>query len=296
MQEHAEHYLHKIYTRILSQMNAMTANHFCAIYGCTDNERGVLLGSGTFISCGEAQYLLTAAHVPFYGESFRPFSHSTVYGKKPVQITNPFMCYTEPSDLAIARIESDVFTTLPHKPVNILSFDTDFNGIDDDILFIHGWPGERSRFVEMLNAGVSSSSLPFATRTGNSSFPWFDPKKHFAIEYSRSHELRDERGNPTWLPDSHGLSGSLVWRCNTQKQGENWVSRDASPVGVITNVDEAAESLVGTRIDVVREFLRHALVQESAYFNWLARGKSDKDSLSDWLAAEQKINNLFKNT
>jgi len=63
-------------------------------------------------------------------------------------------------------------------------------------------------------------------------------------------------------------------------------------VGVIHRWDIKSESLIATRIEVVRDFLLDTIRHEAAYFKWLARGAPQQDDWRDWFEVVRAIHRL----
>ncbi|MGE3675825.1 MAG: hypothetical protein AB7K71_39515, partial [Polyangiaceae bacterium] len=104
--------------------------------------------------------------------------------------------------------------------------------------------------------------------------------------------LIDERGNAADMVDPHGLSGSAVWATGRCTTGDSWEPSLARIVGIIHNWDERSQSLVGTRIEVVRDFIVRALRSRHAFSEWEQRGRPTGDDWSDWFSAVQAIPSL----
>jgi hypothetical protein len=88
----------------------------------------------------------------------------------------------------------------------------------------------------------------------------------------------------SFLPEPPGFSGSLVWDTGyVRKRGQDWSPADATVTGLVFGwpLSDQSDSLIATRIEVVRAFLIQALRHEAAYFRWLGRGKPYHDELTD---------------
>ena len=79
-----------------------------------------------------------------------------------------------------------------------------------------------------------------------------------------------------------------------RKDGQNWSPDDAKVTGLVFGWPQSnlKDSLIATRIEVVRAFLIRALREEAAYFRWLERGQPSHDPLTDWVLAERSIADL----
>lgn len=268
-------------------MTQWTARHLCAIYGVFDKDFGELVGSSTLVLLRGETFLLTAEHV--VREKSNPdylgIAHTTRNGAPPRMVTTPNYYYMDrPLDLALVPVDA---TELERVPLEVESLAATSELVDRDILFIQGFPGARSRSL----AAVYSNTLPYVTGPGSSSYTWFDPTLHFAIDYAAT-GIIDENGNAADFVDPHGLSGSAVWATGRCMTGDSWDPSLSRIVGVIHSWDVQSQSLVGTRIEAVRAFVLHVLRSRHAYSEWERRGRPFGDDWSDWFSAVRAIPEL----
>ena len=160
-----------------------------------------------------------------------------------------------------------------------------------DIYFVHGWPGKQSHFTTFFERGVISKSLSYGGWLETAKLPGFDNTTHFPITYPPD-ELIDELGQPTTLPDPHGLSGSVLWKTNRKGNGDGWTPEMARVAGLVQGFKHDWRCLVVTRIEYVKGLLLHTLRSDFAYSRWLKRGKPLWQDLEDWFAAETAIIDL----
>ncbi|MFN7139457.1 MAG: hypothetical protein ACK4UN_08970 [Limisphaerales bacterium] len=68
----------------------------------------------------------------------------------------------------------------------------------------------------------------------------------------------DANGRPATLPDPHGMSGTAVWRSGrvAAASGAAWSPDHARIVGIVHTWDQQTATLVATRIEVLRDFIR----------------------------------------
>lgn len=239
-------------------MKAYTASFLAPVYGAVDEQSGDLVGTGTFVRTGKGVFLLTAAHVAKKVETeYIAAGHSVGPAGRLVQFSSKFT-RDDGLDVAVVHIDESTLNQGQRRAVNLADAAGCSTSIDNDLLFIHGFPGEKSRFFAMLG-GVLSTTLPYSTCIGTSAYSWFDTNLHVAAEYhpDGAENLTDK---VVALPDAHGLSGTALWTtCSAENVGE-WAPEKARIVAVIHNWDQAAHSLVGTRIERVMEFLvRHGI-------------------------------------
>ena len=279
---------HKIFMAICDAMRAHTADGLAAVYGVISEQKGHLVGSGTFIRLNGATYLLTAAHVAAQMAAHETLAHSSTYAAKPEVIRNPLICQEHPLDVALVRIANDVVAKHDLKPwpVGMLANTADHS--ERDILFVHGYPGERSGWLPIMNGGVGSESLPFGGSDASSSWMDFDDKLHVTITYPPDGWF-DRNGKPIKMPEPEGLSGSALWQTYRRDISKDWSASVSRIIGVIHRYDPVSNSLVATRIEAVRDFALMVIRREAAYFHWLANGQPAGTELADWAYAEQRI-------
>lgn len=280
----------KEFMSIIAEMKEFTTPFISAIYGAYDEKCGVLLGSGTFIELEGTDFLLTAAHVLGFepSQSEREIvgkAHSSGYGLAPRTFSHTPQCLGDPSDLGLVEVEVSDLSRI--EPLDSSYLDADSQCLDGDILFLHGWPGERSRFVRFWSA-VMSKSFPFGSHANvGSTYSWFDPQMHLSVDYPRVGT--DKAGNTVDLPLPYGMSGCAIWRTNYRNYGKNWTPCKARIVGVQSDWDVDGGGLIGTRVEVLRVFLRECLVQKRAYQNWITGKKRHGNDWGDWFAAEETV-------
>lgn len=248
----------------IGQMKAYTVPSLSEICGARTKDTGELIGSGTIIELSGRPYLLTAEHVArqLFAENSdgsRKFPeglcHSLGYGERMARIAFPWFDCPTPKDVAATQIDPVVLVGTQVVPLKTTSFAYNTNSLNDDLYFIHGWPGKESHFTTFFDRGVISRSKPYGGwLTNETTWPQFDPKMHFAITYPMT-ELIDERGLPAELPHPFGMSGSLVWKTNRVGAGPGWSPMMATVVGLAHRFDEEKQCLVATRIEYIKELL-----------------------------------------
>ncbi len=282
--------------RILKETADVMTTHVAAataaLHGVISKTEGRLVGTGAFVELRGSKYLLTAAHVAEQGlrDPYLGLAHSTEHGGRPAAITNPFQCRSFPSDLALVRLDDRQGHA--RTAIGADMFDGPLTRTGSDVLFLLGFPGARSRFTAFEGGGVVSEAVPFGTVEGRSSYDWFDPLLHIAIDYPAGNGVEDAHDRVTTLPDPRGMSGTIVWQTNRMNWREGWKPEHARVVGVVTHWDPKAQSLIATRREVVVRFLVECLRREHAYLSWEQRGSPDQDDLADWFAACREIQGL----
>lgn len=271
---------------IHAAMTEHTARHLCAIYGVLDDDSGRLVGSSTLLSLRDETFLLTAEHVvqAKRKSDYSGLAHTTRQGAPPRVITTPISCAARPRDLALVPLD---VTELDSTPLSIENLATSSTLADRDVLFFHGYPQMLSHTFN----SVYSKTFPYTTTPGTSELPWFDPRLHFAIDYA-ANGIFDGQEKPTDMVNPHGLSGATVWSTGYCTAGDQWYPSVARIVGVVHTWDQQSQSLVGTRIEAVREFILQTLRSRHAYSSWERRGRPAGDDWSDWFSAIREVPSL----
>ncbi|WP_221032894.1 hypothetical protein [Actomonas aquatica] len=242
---------------VIEELKNASSKFITAIARTTDSNQGDFVGSGSFMVFGGRVFLVTAMHVAMdalhrakWGAAFASGSND------PYQlITAPF-CLDNDLDIAIAPVTLDHSASLPRQACSTSSIAEEAGQLSD-CLFVHGYPGKRSKFL-MLGPGIHSESLPWATVTVESSWQDFDPNLHFAIGFDPTH-ARYVNGDKAHLPDPDGMSGSAVWNTRRCEIGTRWQASDARIVGVIHRWDQEARCLIGTKIEHIHRIVDSSL-------------------------------------
>jgi hypothetical protein len=282
----------------LVRLRAHVGRSICRVIGCIDDETGEMLGSGTVVDVRGTTYLLTANHVvrqqfdlhPSGERRYTGLAHDTGLNGPVFRIVNPVHGYGGLRDVAVVRLINEDFASTPVIPVSLLSIPKRCPDLQDEILFVLGFPGKKSRYVRAWK-GIVSESFPWVATEEPSACSWFDRCMHVAIGYPA--KGLDETGREVDMPDPQGLSGSGLWKTNVSARGKLWTPEDAEMVGVVTDWDQGSQTLIATRIEFFWTLLLHTVQRESAYFRWLARDKQHGDDWADWFAAEKDIQDLL---
>lgn len=272
-------------------MAAFTAPFVTAIYDVIDERSGQLTGSGAFIELLGRPYILTAGHVAYEALTHRGLAHSTKDGSPPGFISNPLKLAGHPYDVAVVRLDERALHGTPHTCVPSTFLAEDSSGVESDLLFAHGFPGQRSKPIALFQS-VFSKTLPYGSATSSSHYPWFNPALHIALDYSPAGMI-DGNLHQTDFVEPFGLSGSALWKTNRAgTTSAEWTPERARIVGVLFAWDQKAHSLIAIRIEVVRDFLLRFIREEYAYFRWLQRRQPANDDWSDWYAAVDAVPTL----
>jgi hypothetical protein len=175
---------------VISRMKEYTCTSLSMICGAR-TDTCELVGSGTIVELRGRPYLLTAEHVAKQlfaqgTDGSRKFPeglcHSVGNGERMAWISFPWFAWSIPKDIAATRLDSVVLEGTQVVPLKATRFASNTDGLNDDLYFIHGWPGTESRFTAFFGGGVVSRSQPFGGwLTAGTTWPQFDAKTHFAI-------------------------------------------------------------------------------------------------------------------
>jgi hypothetical protein len=272
-------------------MRDFTKPFVTAIYDVIDENSGELTGSGTFIELRGSPYILTAGHVAYEALTHRGLAHSTKDGSPPGFISNPVKLAGHPYDIGVVRLDQVALVGTPHNCVSSSYLAENSSGVESDLLLVHGFPGKRSKPIALFQS-VFSTTLPYGAATASSQYPWFDPALHIALDYSPAGMIDGNLSQPDFV-EPFGLSGSALWKTNRAgTTSAEWTPDTARIVGVLFAWDQKAHSLIGLRVEVIRDFLLRFLREEYAYFRWVSRGGPAHDDWSDWFAAVDAIENF----
>jgi hypothetical protein len=276
--------------RVGQAMRNHTIDFITPVSRALEHTYGEVEGSGTFVELRRTPYILTNEHVA-RARMVYPLAHFVGNGERAARIVHPFQCITEPTDIAIARIDREVLAMGTKRPVPAARIDPSFQPADGEILFMHGFPGVQSHFSATYQ-GLLTRTFPYAVDVGPLP-PGFDPDVYFALSYPPYGNVKTFEGDVTDLPDPAGLSGTVVWDTKFVSTGAGWTPGHAKVAGVVFAWNQPNHCLIATKIEIVRQFLINALRREAAYFHWhLDRGEPLWDQLTDWGWAEALVTGL----
>jgi hypothetical protein len=243
---------------VAEQMAPISAPHITAVASVISDTEGEFVGSGSFMVFAGQTFLVTAKHVVRKAKAGGDGRVAFANGDERLYqlITNPFFD-DEGLDVALAPITlqrppASTRIACPSSRIALHSGDL------EDLLFVHGFPGSRSRFTAII-PGILSVTLPYITSKLIPDLPEFDPDRHFAVAFDPRYAEHSD-GTSATLPLARGLSGSFVWNTRRREVGDRWQPSDARVIGVIHrwNTDVGTRCLIGTRIEHI-----HSIVARS---------------------------------
>jgi hypothetical protein len=271
-------------------MRDHTIDFITPVSRALEHTYGEVEGSGTFVELRGTPYLLTNEHVA-RARMLYPLAHFLGNGELAARIVHPFQCITEPTDIAIARIDSEVLAMGTKRPAPTARIDFSFQPAGGEILFLHGFPGAQSHFSATYQ-GLLTRTFPYAVDVAP--LPQgYDPDLYFALSYPAQGNVKTFEGRVTDLPNPEGLSGTVVWDTKVVANGAGWTPEHAKVAGVVFGWNQQNHCLIATKTEIVCYFLLNALRREAAYFHWhLDRGEPLWDELTDWRWAEERVTGL----
>jgi hypothetical protein len=233
--------------RMANSMRQFTSGSIAAVYGEFGGGGGELAGSGTFLALPTGVYLLSAHHVLGNLEKkYKRLGYGLCNGAPPVWFDEEPIGEKWPIDVSLVKVDGGLLDKNDRTAFDWRSLSMCATVKKEDLLFLHGYPGDESYSSELFSA-VISRSRPMATALGGHSYKWFDGRIHISIDYRLGEQS---------LSDAHGLSGSAIWSTRSSQIEGKWTPKDARIVGVSHNWDQSAHSLVGTKSERIVRFLQ----------------------------------------
>ncbi len=231
----------------LSPMSWHTLPYLASIIGVDDDAHELHVGSAFRVSAGQQKYLVTAAHVMRQAKQrFTRFGVSAADGAAPAELTERPFRFCAQHDLAVLELPSEyVVEEGCYWPLG--SADPDDRALSSDYLFLHGFPGTRSKFSALAN-GLVNQSFPYGVMRRHEDLPSGVLDFEFAMDFDPSN-MRNADDEPTdWL-DPHGLSGSPVWRIGASgHRVDEWEPAKSKLVGIVTRWLPDDKLLLATKV------------------------------------------------
>jgi hypothetical protein len=244
-------------------MAAFTFPFLAQLYRGKTSHEGEALGSGLFCELNGGAVIVTAFHVVL--EGLANSGYLAVSGQ--TGDNRPYEIYgqvrrSHATDLAFLPLPDDFprEADVRYWPENRIDIDADC--LSSDFLFVHGFPGVRSRsFPLPVDARVRSTSLPYGVMQRLDDLPDELSPHQFAMDFDITHcQPEDERLPEPELFDDlalqgpRGLSGSPVWRIGASGlRIAEWAPQCARLVGVVTGWNPEKRVLIATRASSLLE-------------------------------------------
>lgn len=237
----------------IEPMALLTYPHIAG-FVAIDDDAGRHVGSALRCAVAGRNTIITAAHVVREARNGGRFAVTAVRGRP------PFELHGEPDRI---DHELDVASyVLPSEyPVDGLAFwpeeriDPSEEKLSTDYLFVHGFPGVRSRFSPLLG-GLAKQSLPYGVMLREDELPANMRPFQFAMDFDPANMLSPDGSPADWL-EPHGLSGSPVWRIGASGQRvDTWKPERCLLVGIVTTWCPDEKLILATKVASVLDLLR----------------------------------------
>jgi Trypsin-like peptidase domain len=229
-----------------------TFPYITSIVGIIDGKEGDFVGSGFRLTLDGRPFLVTAKHVVDEANRYDlGAGFVAARGAPPHRLRATPDLANDGTDLAVYDLSSaptgEELRFWPRSRI-----DTAAEPRSRDYLFVHGFPGERSRF---LFGDLHSKSLPYGVMERDDDLP-SDLRSHeFAMDYDPANMLLERGGNAD-LVAPPGLSGSPVFRIGAgAKPPEQWEPDQSMIVGVVTRWNHDKKVLLATGANALVDLL-----------------------------------------
>ena len=228
-----------------SEMANYVPQYMTPISRILRDDEGMLEGTGSYVGINNEAYLLTNEHVAVTRKEYR-LGHMFNRDDKVHVLVSDIASTPPPIDAAIARVE--LAASASAVPLSLYADCHD--PAKGELLFIAGYPGERSGFAfgtlftplasYVVQEDVSQSAVLGAY--------------HFAIPWLPDRAQKsDPRAPNLSLPP--GMSGSLVWNTRLVEFAQcdqRWSPEDARVTGVVRSWSDCATWVYATRVEHLR--------------------------------------------
>jgi trypsin-like peptidase len=251
---------------ISQSMTERVAPYLASISLKTPEGKVFLLGSGIYLELNGAPYLLTCEHIARnQGRNMSRLGHVLEDGANYLAFPHPFAGRLAPEDLAITQVHLEYWKSGTRLSLPIDQVALSHQPAENELLFMCGYPGERSYFSP-FDSNLVAKVIPYsAPQVALPADRRFTDEFHFAIPYST--ELAESLSvNQSPLPKAGGFSGAPVWDTRFVAGGctTNWSAVNARLTGIAFWWDQKDGRLVCTRAEKVRQFISDFLREKPA--------------------------------
>lgn len=218
-----------------------------SIVGIDSADEGTHIGSAFRLAVGAQKALVTANHVFEAARASRfGVGYTARRGEPPARLPNAPDFADPISDLVVFFLtDAEARTSEDGAFWPVERCDGNPVAREHDYLFLHGFPGERARF---LFGSLYRRSLPYGVMQRDDDLPENLETFQFAMDYDPNN-MRLPGGKEASLVLPVGLSGSPVWRIGAYRQDpRSWKPADAALVGVVTHWNAEKRVLLATSI------------------------------------------------
>lgn len=241
---------------VLSTMRPMaeyTFPYITSIVGVTDAEQGDHIGSGFRCMWRGRPCLVTVKHVVDEASQYALGPGFVAERGAAPRLLRDVRCDTQGStDLAVYFLPDTLrggdLLFWPEARI-----EESAEQRSKDYLFLHGFPGNRSRF---LFEGLHNKSLPYGVMQREDDLPSNTQPHEFAMDYDPGNMLLDLGGSADFV-EPPGLSGCPVFRIGASGIApEQWSPERSMIVGVVTRWNHEKRVLLATGAGSLLELLR----------------------------------------
>lgn len=210
-------------------------------------DEGELEGTGSFLAIDGTTFLLTNEHVAAALKR-QPLAVKFCGNDQFFVLRSDFAVITAPTDAAIARVDMSGAASATPVPLSLCA--NHHQPAEGELLFIAGYPGQRSKFMYKT---LFSPLTPYLTQEDLAQTAVLDIH-YFAVPWlpDRAWSL-DERSPGLSLPP--GMSGSLVWntrRVEFLRSHRHWSPEDARVTGMVFGWSACANWVYATKVEHLR--------------------------------------------
>jgi hypothetical protein len=223
-------------------MARYTFPYVASVTGIVDTEHGEHVGSGFRCRLRGRNCLVTANHVAERASSYGLGLGMSRQGASPFRLPSIPHLADSKTDLAIYVLDDmSEGAVLHYWPEDHM--DSTIETRTKDYLFVHGYPGNLSRF---LFGGLQLRSMPYGVMERDDDLPSGISRFEFAMDYDPLN-MQLETGGSIELVEPPGLSGSPVWRIGAAgHRPDEWAPERALLVGVVTRWEKDKKVLLAT--------------------------------------------------
>jgi hypothetical protein len=223
-----------------------------------ENDYGRSQGSGSYIDYCDRRFLITNEHVT-RGSGVNQYTYQFREKEDVFLLPKPLAAEPDPVDVAISEISTRAWSHGHHAsvPIPFDRFAQKHAPVDRELLFFCGFSGERTKFGF---GTLVAHGTPLLTQDMNPPVTGLHPND-FALNYNPE-KARTYDGSRGTLPLPPGLSGSLVWNTRfveVASSGQQWFPDLAQVTGMLCRWPENQPYIIGTRIEIIRDFLKRNL-------------------------------------
>lgn len=231
--------------RVMRPMAEYTFPYVASIIGVFDSDRGKHACSALRCVLSGRRCIITALHLAKKAKEHSVRIAVTAgYGVRPYELHGEPDLIDDDGDLAAYFVGDDY----PDENDRVAFWPEEYIERSDekrgtDYLFLHGFPGVRSEFVQL--SGVHSLSFPYGVMQKDDLTTLVRPFQ-FAVDFDESNFFKDT-GDPSDFVDPHGMSGCPVWRIGVSgRSAQSWLPEHCRLVGIASKWRRAEKILVIT--------------------------------------------------